>query len=92
MNAREKKLVIAMGVMAFLIVNLFLYFRIYSPQRAEARVKIRQHQATLDNADTFMRMRDEVADEIEWLEKNQAKVAPVQQVSADLQRFAQTFV
>ena len=90
MNEREKRLVIVMGAMAFLIVNLFLYFRVYSPRRADAQVKIRQYEATLANADTFMRMRDEVADEIDWLEKNQAKVAPVQDVSADLQRFAQT--
>jgi type II secretory pathway component PulM len=90
MNEREKKLVILMGAMAFIIVNLFLYFRIYVPRRADAQVKIRQYEATLANADTFMRMRDEVADEIEWLENNHAKVAPVQDVSAELQRFAQT--
>jgi len=90
MNPREKKLVIAMGVVAFLLVNLFLYFRVYEPKKHEARTKIRQHEATLSNADTYLRMRDEVADEIEWLEKNQAEVAPSQEVEAGLQRFAQT--
>lgn len=90
MNPREKKLVIAMGAIAFLIVNLFLYFRVYEPKKNSIRARIRQDQATVDNADIFMRMRDEVADEIEWLEKNQATVAPSQEVEAGLQRFAQT--
>jgi len=90
MNPREKKLVIGMGVVAFLLVNLFLYFRVYEPKKSETQVKIRKHEAILSNADTFLRMRDEVADEIEWLEQNQAKVAPSQEVEAGLQRFAQT--
>lgn len=90
MNQREKKLVVSMGVVAFLLVNLFLYFRVYEPKKNNAKANIRRYEATLSNADTFLRMRDEVADEIEWLEKNKAKVAPSQEVEAGLQRFAQT--
>lgn len=90
MNEREKKLVIMLGAVGFLIVNLFLYFRVYVPRRAETRAKIVQYEATLDNADTFIQMRAEVADEIDWLEKNSPQVAPSQEVEAGLQRFAQT--
>jgi hypothetical protein len=90
MTAREKKLATLLGVAGFLIVNLGLYFKVYEPLKKNARRDIGSHQLTLKNADFFIEMRDQYADEIEWLEKNLPQTAAVQEVEAGLQRFAQT--
>jgi hypothetical protein len=90
MNDREKKLVVMLGATAFAIVNLALYFKLYEPMRNKARKDIVASQATLKNADIFLDMRDQYADEIDWLEKHQPKTAPPQEIDASLQRFAQS--
>ena len=90
MTVREKKLALFLGVAAFVLVNLALYFRVYEPLKSSARRDIANHQLTLKNADFFLEMREQYADEIKWLEENVPKAAPSQEVEASLQRFAQT--
>jgi len=90
MNEREKKLVIFLGATAFVIVNLALYAKVYVPMKAKARKQIVASEATLKNADIFLEMRDQYADEIDWLETHSPKTAPAQEIDASLQRFAQS--
>ncbi len=90
MNEREKRLVILLGGTALVIVILALWFKVYEPMKNKARKQIIASEATLKNANIFLEMRDQYADEIDWLEKHQPKTAPRQDIEASLQRFAQT--
>ncbi len=90
MSPREKKLVVLLGAAGFLLVNLGVYFKVYEPLKTRVARDLGGHQLTLKNADFFIEMREQYADEIEWLEKNVPQTAAVQEAEAGLQRFAQT--
>jgi hypothetical protein len=90
MNEREKKLVILLGATAFVIVNLALYFKVYSPWKEKAHKQILNSQTVVEKANLCLGAQDQFDDEIRWLDKYRPKTAARQDVEAALQRFAQT--
>jgi hypothetical protein len=89
MSDREKKLIIFVGILVFVVLNLGVYKVWYAPRKEEA---VKQKKE-------FVRMKGEAMDdliaqeskraEIEWLERNEQKqIKSSQKALADLEALA----
>ncbi len=89
MSDREKKLIIFVGILVFVVLNLGVYKVWYAPRKKEA---VKQKKE-------FVRMKGEAMDdliaqeskraEIEWLERNEQKqIKSSQKALADLEALA----
>lgn len=88
MNAREKRLVILMGLVGFLFLNLYAV-RWYRQKRESVTRERDQAELTLQNARSFLEMKEQFADEIDWVAKYEPAPAAVQEIDSALQKFSQ---
>lgn len=88
MSARERRLVILLGLIGFGLLNLFA-FKWFQQKKESVRRARGQAEVTLQNARAFLEMRQQFADEIDWLGKHEPQPAAVQEVESSLQRFVQ---
>jgi|GEM_PF-1833393 hypothetical protein len=87
MSERERKLLLFFGA-AGVILLCFWGYKSYTGKRMEIEMKRQQAQQTLDQAKLFMKSRDAVADEIEWLAKHEPQPEAGEQVPSKLQALA----
>lgn len=88
MSAREQRLVILFSLIGFGLLNLFA-FKWFQQKKESVRRARAQAEVTLQNARAFLDMRQQFADEIDWLAKHEPQPAAVQEVESALQRFVQ---
>lgn len=85
MSPREKKLLIFFGVAGFIILN-FLAFNFYQTKKIEVERQNQQAQQKLDSANMFSASREQVTDQMEWLEKYEPEPAANQDVQIKLEQ------
>jgi hypothetical protein len=87
MSERERKLLLFFGA-AGVILLCFWGYKSYVGKRMEIELKRDKAQQTLDQSKLFMKSRDAVADEIEWLAKHEPQPEAGEQVPSKLQALA----
>lgn len=87
MSSREKRLLTLFAAAGFIIVN-FLGFRYAQGARADVDNQRANAERELATAENFRASREQVMDEMEWLEKHEPKPAAEQDVQTKLQQFA----
>lgn len=88
MSAREKKLLSLLLVAGFLIVNFFLY-TLYVQKRIAYTNDLNAAKASLQQAIAFSESADQLAEDMDWLAKNEPQPAAYQDVQTALQQFAE---
>jgi len=89
MNDREKKLLVLVGVIVFLILNLAAWSVVYSPRKKAAEAKETEYVGKMGKAKDRQFELDEIQPQAEWLERNEQKmVKSWQKALADLESLA----
>lgn len=83
MSSREKKLLIFFAVAGFLVIN-FLLIGFLSKQKIKAASNLAQAKSKLEVAQRISEMRDQVADEMDWLAEHLPEPAAEQDVQTKL--------
>ena len=87
MSDREKKLLIFFAIGGFAILN-FLVFNFAMAKRAEVNSQRIAAEGQLEIADVARKSIDEIADEMDWLEKHLPEPMASQDVQTKLLQFA----
>lgn len=87
MNHREKRLLLVFAGVAGALV-LFFGFETYRSRMEVLRKETEEARMTVTNAELFLQMQDQFADEIEWLELNEPAPRTVQEVQPALEQLA----
>jgi len=82
-------MLVVLGLIGFLLLNLFAYYRVYRPKRNSVLRARTVAEQTLKSANDYLELKGQRADEIDWLAKHEPKPAAVQEVDSALQKFAQ---
>jgi hypothetical protein len=88
MSTREKKLLTLLLVAGFLIVNFFLY-TLYSQKQTTYENELNVAKGRLQQAISFGESSEQLAEEMQWLAKNEPEPAAYQDVQTKLQQFAE---
>ena len=88
MNARERRMLILLGVVGFLLLNLFAY-RWYKQKKELAKGERARAEIILESANAYSEKEAQVADEIKRMKDHEPQPAAVQEVDSALQKFAQ---
>lgn len=83
MSSREQKLLIFFAVAGFLVIN-FLLIGYLNKQKIAAASSLAQAKVKLETAHRISAERDEVADEMDWLEQNMPEPSAEQEVQTKL--------
>lgn len=83
MSSREKKLLIFFAVAGFLVIN-FLLIGFLNKQKIKAASNLAQAKSKLEVAQRISEMRDQVADEMDWLAEHLPEPAAEQDVQTKL--------
>lgn len=83
MSPREKKLLIFFAVAGFLVIN-FLLIGFLNKQKIKAESTLAQAKSKLEVAERISEMRDQVADEMDWLAEHLPDPAAEQDVQTKL--------
>lgn len=87
MNDREKRLVLVLGLIAVGIGVLFGY-KTYADYRTTIQIQTKAAELTLENAENFLALREQAADELAWLAENEPEPNAIQNVRPAIQQFA----
>jgi hypothetical protein len=85
MSPREKNLLILFATAGFIILNL-LAFNFHSKKKLEIRSQLADAEQALILAESIAANRDEVSDEIQWLNSREPEPAAYQDVQSNLQQ------
>ncbi|RPJ34909.1 MAG: hypothetical protein EHM17_04685 [Verrucomicrobiaceae bacterium] len=88
MSPREKKLLIFFATAGFLVIN-FLAFGFFKTQRLQADRELAQARQKLETAEIYRASSEQVADQMEWLAKNEPQPAANQDVQTQLQQLCE---
>ena len=83
MSSREQKLLIFFAVAGFLVIN-FLLVGFLKDKRAKAESALTAAKRKLEVANQVSKSRDQVADEMDWLEQNMPDPTAEQEVQTKL--------
>ena len=89
MSPREKKLLIFFATAGFLVLN-FLALGFYKTKRLQADRDLSQAEQKLETARIYRASSEQVADQMEWLAKNEPEPAANQDVQTKLQQLCET--
>lgn len=89
MSDREKKLLTLFLLAGFLIVNFFLY-TLYAQKKTLYATDLDSAKARLQQAIAFSESSNQLAEQMEWLAKNEPEPATYQDTQNKLQQFAET--
>lgn len=89
MSPREKKLLIFFAAAGFLVIN-FLAIGFYKTKRLQTERKLAQATQKLDTARIYRASSEQVADQMEWLAKNEPQPAANQDIQTKLQQLCET--
>jgi hypothetical protein len=89
MSDREKKLLALFLVAGFLIINFFLY-SLYIQKKALYASDLEAAKARLQQAIAFSESSQQLAEQMDWLAKNEPEPATYQETQNTLQNFAET--
>jgi hypothetical protein len=87
MNAREKRLIILLSGIAVIFGGVFGY-RAYADELAKVRQQREAAELVLNNAELFLDMREEFAEQIDWLAANEPEPQAIQTVRPLIQQIA----
>lgn len=87
MNNREKRLVLFLALIAVGIGCLFGY-KSYANYRDNIHIEMAAAELTLINAENFVALREQAAEQLAWLEENEPEPMAIQNVRPAIQRFA----
>jgi len=88
MSSNEKRLLVILGIGVFILVNIFGVMKI-SQLRNQTVVKRAQAQKEYDMAKMALEMRDQVADQMDWLAQHEPKPQEEPEVQSALQQFVE---
>ena len=89
MSDREKKLIILVGILVFVVLNFGAYQVWYAPRKEEAVKDEKKFDRMKGEAEAAMDAQDFKRAEIEWLERNEQKqIKSPQKALADLEALA----
>ena len=89
MNDREKKLLVLVGVIVFLILNLAAWSLVYSPRKKAAVAKEKEYVGKMVLAKAQEVELTEIQPQVDWLKRNEQKmVKSWQKALADLESLA----
>ena len=89
MNDREKKLLVLVGIIVFLILNLAAWSLVYSPRKKVAEAKEKEYVDKIAVAQVQEVELVEIQPQVEWLERNEQKlIKSWQKALADLESLA----
>ena len=89
MSDREKKLIILVGILVFVVLNIGAYQVWYAPRKEKAVADEEKFVIMKDEAEAAMDAQDFKRAEIEWLERNEQKqIKSSQKALADLEALA----
>ena len=74
MNDREKKLLVLVGIIVFLILNLAAWSLVYSPRKKAAEAKEKDYVDKIAVAQVQEVELVEIQPQVEWLERNEQKL------------------
>ncbi len=86
MNARERNLLIVLGLTLFGVLN-FVGYNALTTWKARVAKEAEQHRQTLEIARFAREQADAVQGEIDWLEKNKPEPKEAELVPSELQTF-----
>lgn len=89
MSAREKKLLSLFLVAGFLILNFFLY-TLYAQKKNSYQIEYEAAKIRLQQAIANQEMSAQLAEEMDWLDKNALEPVAYQEVQTKLQQFAES--
>ncbi len=89
MSTREKRLLIFFGFAGFLVLN-FLGFNLYQTRKQGVAARLGEAKQTLQRAEIVSASRDQVAEEMVWLDENEPEPAASQDVQTGLQKFCES--
>lgn len=89
MSSREKRLLIFFAAAGFLVLN-FLGVKFYQAERIKVRAKLAEARQQLQTAEIISASREQVAEEMDWLEENEPEPAASQDVQTKLQKFCES--
>lgn len=87
MSSREKRLLAGLFIIAFLILNLFLY-TFYVEKKAELDGKLVKAKSQLQTAISYSESSDALSEQMDWFSQNQPATSAYQDIQNALQQFA----
>lgn len=88
MSHREKRLLILLSSVGFLVFNYLLY-GYWESQSLAAKRRLRDSESTYQNAVATNEVRDQLADEIQWLTEHEPQPAAEQDIQTRLQEICE---